>query len=131
MFFALIWQLSKFLTRTGIEMHHNTKMFRTGEVILIYFHEKPTLFARIEDIRADIKKGWWKVTMLPLMIPLQPVTWILDNDQLRGAEFTMQQNPVRIERVVAPETDNAPEEKDNPPTEQKNGGRIVSMFDDK
>ena len=111
-------------------MHHSNKMFRTGEVVLIYFDEKPSLFARIEDIRADIKKGWWRVTLLPLMIPLQKVTWILDNDQLRGAGFTMQQNPVRIERVVAPETEDTPAEKDNPPTEQKDGGRIISLFDE-
>ena len=111
-------------------MHHSNKMFRSGEVVLIYFHEKPSLFARIEDIRADIKKGWWKVTLLPLILPLQKVSWILDNDQMRGAEFTMQQNPVRIERVVAPETEDTPEKQKTPPAEQKDSGRIISMFDE-
>ena len=111
-------------------MQQSNKMFRPGEVVLIYFHEKPSLFARIEDIRADVKKGWWRVTFLPLMLPLQKVTWILDNDQLRGAEFTMQQNPVRIERVVAPEEKGTPEKKETPPPEQKDGGRIISMFDE-
>lgn len=111
-------------------MQQSNKMFRPGEVVLLYFHEKPSLFARIEDIRADIKKGWWRVTLLPLMLPLQKVTWILDNDQLRGAEFTMQQNPVRIERVVAPEEKEIPEKKETPPPDHKDGGRIISMFDE-
>jgi len=106
------------------------KMFRSGEVILIYFHNKPSLFARIENIRADIKKGWWKLTFLPLILPLQKVTWILDNEQMRGADITMQQNPVRIERVVAPEKEAVSEEKNESPKEQKDGGRIVSLFDE-
>ena len=111
-------------------MHQGNKIFRPGEVVLIYFHDKPSLFARIEDIRADIKKGWWRVTFLPLIIPLQKMTWILDNDQLRGADFTMQNNPVRLERVVAPDTEEKPAEKEDPPPEQKDGGRIISMFDE-
>ncbi|MBN2413969.1 hypothetical protein JXQ31_20005 [candidate division KSB1 bacterium] len=111
-------------------MQQYNKMFRTGEVVLIYFHEKPSLFARIEDIRADSKKGWWRVTLLPLILPLQKITWILDNEQMRGADFTMQQNPVRIERVVAPEENVPREEKEKPPEEQDKGGRIISLFDE-
>ncbi len=107
------------------------KKFAPGEVLLIYFHENPTIFARIEEIRPDRKKGWWQLTFLPLALPLQLITWTLDDDQVRGATFTMQQEPIRLERVEAP----LPAKDNQTPQTQgdsaKNpGGRIVSLFDE-
>ena len=109
-----------------------TKKFIPGEVILIYFHDKPTVFARIEDIRPDRKKGWWQLTFLPLALPLQLITWTLDDDQVRGAAFTMQQEPIRLERVETPRpmVENEPPDDPGDPA-KKSGGRIISMFDEK
>ncbi len=74
-----------------------------NDIILVYIEDKPTFFARIESITADIKRGWWRVKLLILQVPLIVTTWILDNDQICGADFTMGGTPMRIEKVVAPE----------------------------
>lgn len=74
-----------------------------NDIILVYIEDKPTFFARIESITADIKRGWWRVKLLILQVPLIVTTWILDNDQIRGADFTMGGTPMRIEKVAAPE----------------------------
>ena len=52
------------------------------DVVLIYIDNNPSFFARIEDITADAKKGWWRVRLLILQIPLMVTTWILDNEQM-------------------------------------------------
>jgi hypothetical protein len=103
----------------------NKEIFFQGEVILVYFHNEPAFFARVESVLPDRKKGWWKMTFLVLTVPLQKMTWILDDEQMRGADFTMGGNPVRIEGVEAPE------EKIDQGTEtpkEENPGRVVSMF---
>lgn len=74
-----------------------------NDVVLIYTENKPAFFARIENITNDVKKGWWRVRLLILQVPLMLTTWILDNEQIRGADFTMGGTPVRIEKVVAPD----------------------------
>ena len=73
------------------------------ENILVYIENKPAFFARIEEIAPDTKKGWWRVKLLVLQVPLFVTTWILDDEQIRGADFTMNGTPIRIEKVVAPE----------------------------
>ncbi len=110
-------------------------MFHPGEVVLIYFHDEPSFFARVEDVSPDVKKGWWQMKFLVLSMPLQTATWILDDNQMHGANFTMNQNPVRIERVETPEEDEPAPSKEEKSTEKdkpksQNGGRVVSMFDD-
>jgi hypothetical protein len=108
--------------------------FRNGEVLLIYFRGEPTFYARVESIVADKKKGWWQMTFLVLSLPPHTMIWILDDDQIRGAEFTMGGNALRIERVVAPTPEQA---QANPPSspldatqDGESGARIVSMFGD-
>jgi len=74
-------------------------MRREGEVVLIYFNEQPGVFARIEAIEPDIKKDWYRVTLLLLTLPMQPVTWILRESYVDGESFTMDGKPVRLEEV--------------------------------
>jgi hypothetical protein len=74
-------------------------MRREGEVLLVYFNEKPTVFARIEEIRPDIKKDWYQVTLLLLTVPAQAVTWILRAAYIDGESFTMGGVPMRLEEV--------------------------------
>jgi len=110
------------------------KALTIGEVFLAYIEEQPSFFARVENISPDYKKGWWHVTFLILSIPLTTATWIMDDDQIRGAEFTMGGIPVRIEKVVAPKlqdidltTEDAAEPTDE--TEQTGGAKILSFSD--
>ncbi len=70
-----------------------------GEIILIYYKDQATAYARIESIGPDIKKGWYRVTLLLLTIPAQTVTWILRESYVDGAPFTMGGIPVRLEEV--------------------------------
>ena len=79
------------------------QMFQAGEVILVYLKNEPSFFARVEKIQQDRKKGWWQMSFLILSIPLKPMTWILDEDQVRGGEFTMGGTAMKIERVESPE----------------------------
>ena len=109
-------------------MSETPKSFLPGQVLLVTIHTKPAFCARVEDIRPDRKKGWWQIRLLVLSLPLRTLTWILDDDQIRGAEFTMQGHPVRLERVVAPDQPQPEAQPDEPESSQ--GGRVISLFDD-
>jgi hypothetical protein len=74
-------------------------MASENDVVLIYFEDKPAVFARIEAIEPDIKKNWYHVTLLLLTIPTQTVTWILLDSYINGSPFTMGGKPVRLEEV--------------------------------
>ena len=76
--------------------------FIPQDLVLIHLENKPAFFARVEDINPDIKRGWWQVKLFILTIPMKVVTWIIDEDQIRGADFTMGGVPVRIEKVTPP-----------------------------
>jgi len=74
-------------------------MAREGEIVLIYHENNPTVFARVEDIRPDMKKNWYHITLLLLTLPTQTVTWILKDVYIEGEEFTMGGQPMRLEAV--------------------------------
>jgi len=75
-------------------------MRNIGDVILIYYEDKPALFGRIEHIESDIKKDWYQLTLLLLTIPTQTVTWILREEYIDGATFTMGGKGMRLEEVA-------------------------------
>ncbi len=108
-------------------------MARENDIVLIYFEDKPMTFARIEDIRADHKPDWYHVKLLMLQIPLQPVTWILRTAYIDGAEFTMNGNRMRLEKVVCPEdtTAGVPEDDDGPqaPDGTEKDAKVISFQD--
>jgi hypothetical protein len=85
-----------------------------NDIVLIHFEDKPLGFARIEEIAADHKPGWYHVTLLMLQVPLQVVTWILRDAYINGQEFTMNGNRMRLERVEAPQPARPPAEKPAP-----------------
>ena len=74
-------------------------MRHEGEVVLIYYQDQPAVFARIESIEPDIKRGWYHVTLLLLSIPSQIVTWILRDSYIDGAPFTMDGTTMRLQEV--------------------------------
>ena len=73
------------------------------DLVLINIEDKPAFYGRVEKITTDVKPKWWRVQFLFLTFPVQVTTWILDEEQIRGADFTMGGTPLRIEKVVAPE----------------------------
>ena len=87
-------------------------MATIGDVVLVHFKEEPSFFARIESIVPDIKKDWYLVELLILAIPLTTVTWILREEYIDGAPFTMEGNPLRIEPVKRPEADSHEQEQE-------------------
>ena len=74
---------------------------REGDVVLVHYQDQPTMYARIETIKPDIKKGWYQVTFLLLTIPAQTITWILREEYINGAPFTMGGNSIILKEVVA------------------------------
>ena len=90
-----------------------------NDVVLIYFEDAPVVFGRVEHITADHKKDWFQVTILMLAVPLQTVTWILREEYINGAEFTMEGQKVKLEKVVAPvsaSVEHLPQDGDKAPT---------------
>ncbi|MDR3566682.1 MAG: hypothetical protein P4L43_01505 [Syntrophobacteraceae bacterium] len=73
-----------------------------GDVVLVYMDNNPAFFAKVDEISADVKPGWFQVKLLVLQVPLLVVTWILRQAYFNGEEFTMGGRPMRIEKVVAP-----------------------------
>jgi hypothetical protein len=99
-------------------------MAREGEIVLIYHENNPTVFARVEDIRPDVKKNWYHITLLLLTIPTQTVTWILKDVYIEGEEFTMGGQPMRLEAVkksVLTEVKEEEREHKTPKTPTKQG----------
>ncbi len=74
-------------------------MSREGDIVLIYHQDQPALYARIERIEPDVKKDWYRLTLLLLTIPAQSVTWILREEYINGAGFSMNNQPMRLEKV--------------------------------
>jgi hypothetical protein len=70
-----------------------------GDVVLIHHQDRPAMYARIEAIEQDIKKDWYRVTLLLLTIPQQVMTWILREEYINGVPFTMDGNSVMLEKV--------------------------------
>ncbi|MBW2064079.1 MAG: hypothetical protein JRJ03_04005 [Deltaproteobacteria bacterium] len=70
-----------------------------GDVVLIYYQDKPVLYGRVEAIEPDVKRDWYRVSLLLLTMPAQPVTWILREEYINGHPFTMGGQAMRIEKV--------------------------------
>ncbi len=116
-------------------------MTDVGDVVLVYLESAPAFFARIEDISPDIKAGWYHVKLLVLQVPLMTITWILKAEYINGEEFTMGGRPVRLEKVVCPESSvpssqEEPAEKEASETTEQSDkkeekGKVISIFERK
>lgn len=95
------------------EFGYMEKATKINDVVLIYFEETPLIFARIEDITADHKPGWFHVKLLLLKLPLEPVTWILRDIYINGETFTMNGNKMRLEQVVCPDEADSGDDSDD------------------
>ena len=106
-------------------------MAKENDVVLIYFEDKPLIFARIEKILPDVKPNWYHVKLLILQTPLYSVTWVLKDKYIDGEEFTMNGQRMRIEKVASP-PEPIPSADQKSPVEaspDKPEGKIISFTD--
>jgi hypothetical protein len=75
---------------------------KINDIMLVYHGDSLLGFARVEDLTADAKPGWWQISLMLLKMPLQYVTWILREEYIDGQQFTMGGEPMRIERLERP-----------------------------
>lgn len=85
-------------------------MAKENDIVLLYLEDTPVSFARVEDIRPDMKKDWYHIKLLMLQVPLQVVTWILKDVYINGDEFFMGGKRMRLEVVTCPEEPSVPDE---------------------
>ncbi|OGT99140.1 MAG: hypothetical protein A2X80_05075 [Geobacteraceae bacterium GWB2_52_12] len=110
-------------------------MASTNDLVLIHVDNKPGFYARIEEIVPDVKPGWWQVQLLVLTFPLQVFTWILDDQQIEGADFTMGGTPLRLEDLVSPveleraEKEKAEKERTKKMREEGGVPKVISLLD--
>ncbi len=102
-------------------------MTAEGDIVLIYFEDKPLVFARIENILPDSKPAWYHVKLLMLQVPVHTITWILRDSYIDGAEFTMNGKKVRLERVFCPE--DPKKDKKSSAAKDPGGARVISFSD--
>ncbi|MDF1553186.1 MAG: hypothetical protein P1P84_09000 [Deferrisomatales bacterium] len=79
------------------------------DVVLVHVDDKPSFYARVEEILLDRKRGWRQLRFQVLTLPPQELTWILEPNQIDGDTFTMGGTPVRIERLPDPRPSVDPE----------------------
>ena len=87
------------IRRGSIDLKTEKEMSTEGSVVLISYQNEPAMYARIEAVEPDVKRGWYHVTFLLLTIPPQPVTWILREEYINGEPFTKGGVPVTIKAV--------------------------------
>lgn len=111
-------------------------MTREGDLLLVHVEDNPAFFARVECISPDVKPGWHQVNLLVLQVPLTEVTWILREEYIKGASFTMGGRKVHLEVVEAPGKQPPPErdhksKKDDREQSNEKGedkGKVISLF---
>ena len=104
-----------------------------GDIVLIHYQGNPTMYARIEKIEPDIKKDWYHVTLLLLTIPHQQIiTWILKEEYINGAPFTMGGNAMMLKKIkgIPPVTEIEGFDKQGNKIEEKRSGKIIPFKSD-
>jgi hypothetical protein len=106
-------------------------MTAINDIVLIHYEDKPLVFARIEEILADHKPGWYHVRLLMLQVPVQLVTWILRDAYIEGEPFTMNGKRMRLERITAPAQPEAPADPAPGPQSAKktSDAKVISLAD--
>lgn len=107
-------------------------MIAESDLILVHVDANPGFYARVEEIAPDVKAGWWQVKLLVLTFPLQVFTWILDENQLDEAPFTMGGTPLRLEKLVSPLAEERHNAEQTSPSKKEvsgSGQKVVSLAD--
>ena len=96
-----------------------------GDLLLIYYQDQPTIYARIESIEPDSKRGWYQLGLMLLSIPPQVVTWILRDSYIDGAPFTMGGKSVRLEFVEKVLVSEPPKENEGLTRNPRKSGKVI------
>jgi len=88
----------------GLKKEEFNDYINETDVVLVYVNKFPGFFARIDVIAPDEKKGWYHVASTKLTIPLETFSWLLDENHLACAEFSMNGIPFQFQKVPKPET---------------------------
>lgn len=97
-------------------------MAAINDLVLVELNRQPAFFARINDITPDVKRGWHQVELLILTLPPQTLVWILEEAHLKGEEFTLGGQPVKL--VPVP-----PKSKPEPGPEGPPGkGKVIPLL---
>ena len=110
-------------------MRDETAVNREGDVVLIYYQDQPMVYGRIEGIGPDVKKDWYQVTLLFLTVPAQTVTWILRDEYINGASFTMGGQAMRLEKVKRVLPEGAPQDNGQPqgPKAPEKASKVIAF----
>jgi hypothetical protein len=102
---------------------------REGDVVLIHYQDQPVAYARIEGVNPDIKRDWYQVTLLLLTIPAQSVTWILKDEYINGASFTMGGQSMRLEKVKRVFPGGSPQDNGQPqgPKPSEKASKVIAF----
>lgn len=99
-----------------------------NEIILVKIDKTKAFYAYVVNVIEDIKPGWWQVKFCPLIMTsdfkLSEVVWKLDNQQIRGQEFTMNSISHQLFKVDLPKNDS------NDKQLQKNDSNDKQLSDD-
>ena len=101
-----------------------------GDVVLVLVDDKPSFYARVEEILLDRKAGWRQLRFQVLTLPPRELTWILEPSQIDGDTFTMGGTPVRIERLRDPRPSIDPETGEattQPEADPAGPGQVISF----
>jgi hypothetical protein len=98
---------------------------RVGDLLLIHYQEQPTIYARIESVEPDSKRGWYQLGLMLLSIPPQVVTWILRDVYIDGESFTMGGKSVRLEFVEKPSPSERPVVKEESGKDPGKSGKVI------
>jgi len=105
-------------------------MASEGDIVLIYFEDKPLVFARVEEILPDSRRSWYHVKLLMLQVPVHTIIWILKDSYIDGDEFTMNGKKIRMEPVICPEEPDDPEkDKKSPEINAPDAAKVISFLD--
>ncbi|MFP4195027.1 MAG: hypothetical protein ACLFMN_08115 [Desulfobacterales bacterium] len=107
-------------------------MAEEKDIVLIYHEDQPVVFARVEDIQPDVKKDWYHISLMLLKLPVQTVTWILKDEYINGAEFTMGGQRMRLEKIEPPRLqETEPEQEDQGEDQGEESGHGETKDKDK
>ncbi len=94
-----------------------------GSLVLVYYQDQPAVYARIDAIEPDIKKDWYRVTLLLLTIPVKSITWILREEYIRGATFTMGGQSMKLESIPSYQPPEVKEQESMPGPKEEGAGK--------
>ena len=95
---------------------NKTVIANPEDIIIIQIDRKVNHFAYVTDIKPDHKRGWWIISFI-LLSPttennFQEISWILDDQQIRGEEFTMNNIPHQLIKFEPPRKNNSSDDMD-------------------